>query len=503
MALSQARLPPLLRGASAIRYAPFVALGRYREEVLLGTGGMAEVWRARGPNGVVALKRLLPHAARNASVASAFEREGRLLARIAHPNVIAIEEIVRDERGTCLVLEYVEGADLRAASGKPISERLALRIAHDLLEALAAVHGLRDDDGRALGLIHRDLSPANVLVGVQGTVKLTDFGIARGRTGSHATTGQNIKGTLAYLSPEQARGAPVDARSDLFSVGALLFEMLTGTPIYDEDEPRLALARARAGEVSSLTALRPQIAFPIAELVDRALAERPSDRFATATAMLSELERVAAQTSGMASNEELGAFARRLVQESDKPALRVDAAGHRRPSRAPRIIALSFAAVLVFAAGLGWLLRARRPAEAVVPPRASSPAAIARETTAAPVPAGSEAAPMPAASAALPEAPSTEAARTAAPMPKTLARRRLVEEPANAKRDNGLLDIGSEPGFAYVTIDGVQAGATPLFGKEVAPGTHLVNVSREGFGSKSFTVEVRSGDRISRVVKFP
>src|SRR3954467_4158072 len=171
---------------------------RYQEERLLGTGGMAEVWRARGPSGAVALKRLLPHAARNPSIVAAFEREGRLLARIRHGNVVGIHEVLHDEQGSCLVLEYIHGADLRAANGAPVDPRFALRVARDVLRALEAVHGLSDETGSALGLIHRDLSPSNVLVSVEGRVKLTDFGIARALSGSHATTGQSIKGTLAY-----------------------------------------------------------------------------------------------------------------------------------------------------------------------------------------------------------------------------------------------------------------------------------------------------------------
>src|SRR5262245_53625270 len=130
------------------RYHERMAVPRYREELLIGMGGMAEVWKAKGPQGAVAIKRLLPHAARNPSIAAAFEREGRLLSRITHPNVIGIHEVLRDEQGTSLVLEYVEGGDLTQAGSAAVAPSVALRIVHDLLRALVGVHSLSDETGQ-------------------------------------------------------------------------------------------------------------------------------------------------------------------------------------------------------------------------------------------------------------------------------------------------------------------------------------------------------------------
>jgi eukaryotic-like serine/threonine-protein kinase len=493
----------------------------YQEEHLLGTGGMAEVWRARGPKGAVALKRLLPHAARDPSLAAAFEREGRLLSRIQHPNVVGIHDVVQDERGPCLVLEYVEGVDLRAAAGTQLEPRFALRVARDVLSALQAVHGLSDETGSPVGLIHRDLSPSNVLVGVDGRIKLTDFGIARALQGSHATTGHNIKGTLAYLSPEQATGAPVDARSDLFAVGALMYELLAGVPIYDEDDPRLALARARAGDVRSVSEARPGLPFPVVELVDRALSAAPADRFPGATKMLAEVERVAAQIGGLATNEELAAWARHVRPRADPegPTLRGATSPFARPRRAPQRIAAAIAGVVAVLALVFWW-RAKPREEIRSTARAGeAPAASvdlvsgARMVTAddlggattgptggAILP-GTGTAPSPGAEshAAGPVGPSAPKVpiRNGSPAGGRSAAAR-GEAPAP-----GLLDLGSEPAFAYVTIDGVRVGPTPLFGREVAPGMHRIEVSREGLGSKTFTLEVRPGQRVSRVIKLP
>jgi serine/threonine-protein kinase len=474
-------------------------VGRYREEMLLGTGGMAEVWRAKGPRGAVAIKRLLPHAARQPSLAAAFEREGRLLSRLEHPNVIGIHEVLSDEAGTYLVLEYVDGADLRALASGPMPARIALRIVRDLLLALEAVHDLRDDDGRPLGLIHRDLSPANVLLGVDGSVKLTDFGIARALSGSQATTGQNIKGTLAYLPPEQARGAPVDSRADLFAVGALLYEMLAGAPIYDESDPRLALARARAGDVSSLGAIVPDAAIPVVEVVDRALAPVPSERFPSARAMAIDLERAADLATGLATNEELAAWVRSSLSTIREGSATLTGAADttqvmpRSTRRAPVLLGVG----VLLAAGAFWLFR----------PSKSEPAA--NEVHEAPAPPSApalgqpSATPLPPAVAsatlATPSTPATSVAPSSSPAPSVIA----AAKHADSHGEKGLLDIGSEPAFAYVSIDGVKVGPTPIFGRAVTPGVHKIEVSRDGLGSKTFSLDVPPGARMSRVVKLP
>jgi serine/threonine protein kinase len=480
---------------------------RYSQEFLLGMGGMAEVWKAKGPQGAVAIKRLLPHAARNPSIAAAFEREGRLLSRITHPNVIGIHEVTRDEQGTYLVLEYIEGADLTGIGGAIVATPVALRIVRDLLRALMGVHSLCDEQGRPLGLIHRDLSLANLLVSINGRVKLTDFGLARAVSGSQAkTTGQSIKGTLAYLAPEQARGAPVDARSDLFAAGAILYEMLAGAPIYNDEDARIALARARAGDVQSLEVARPGMPLPLVEFVDRALAAEPADRFPSAEIMLRELERVAEQTGGFATDDAMTGWARSYLLSvprslPPRPAARTAVF----PRRKPLYYGMA-AGALVAIAFVGVRLRMDREARSgVALPAASSEAPVHVLPAPAPNP-----------GIALPPVLVTAGSRHDSddrPARKTRAGSGVASSGsahpagdrsgAEVSKEKCILDIGSEPAFAYVTIDGVKVGPTPIFGREMTPGTHRIQVSRDGLGSKSFNLEMRPGDRITRVVKLP
>ncbi len=382
-----------------------------------------------------------------------------------------------------------------------MADRIALRVVRDVLRALEAVHGLCDDTGRPLGLIHRDLSPSNVLIGVDGVVKLTDFGIARAVRGTHATTGTDVKGTLAYLAPEQATGAPVDARTDLFAAGALLYEMLSGSPVYDDIDPRVALARARAGDVKSLSIVKPETPIAIVELVDRAL--------------IVELESVAERTCGLATDEELAGWSRSLPMSLDRyeVATPVHAVTKTVSWRKSSALASGVLLGVLLGGAAWWATRATRRADAV--DARPSVAVVTPVIAPTPEPATPAVEPAPPPSAAMASAPAvrdgagdrpTERPRTAeksrrapATEPKTPGKADETSESA-AK---SLLDIGSEPAFAYVTIDGVKVGATPLFGREVTPGTHRIEVTRDGLGSKSFTIEVRPGDRISRVVKLP
>ena len=212
--------------------------GRYRIERRLGVGGMAEVhlaWRL-GPGGFerkVALKRPLPQLADDEVAVGMFLDEARISAQLSHANIVQVYEVDRVEQTVFMALEYVDGPSLREVlkrarlAGAPVPPAIAVRMVMDVLAALDHAHRCRDANGRPLELIHRDVNPNNVLLSLDGRVKLTDFGIARAATRIASTQTGIVKGTLPYMAPEQARGEPLDVRADLFPVAAMLYELVT------------------------------------------------------------------------------------------------------------------------------------------------------------------------------------------------------------------------------------------------------------------------------------
>lgn len=213
--------------------------GRYEILEQLGVGGMAEVWKARtrdaaGREHLVAIKRLSPELEHDRSVVSMFLDEARLAAQLSHPGIVGLEEVGRDESGRAyMVLEYVDGHDLRWCLATAARARywlpveLSLTVMRDLLRALAFAHDASGADGEPLHVVHRDVSHSNVFIAKNGRVKLADFGIARARGRASQTRTGMVKGKIGYLSPEQVRAEALDRRSDVFSAGVVLWELLT------------------------------------------------------------------------------------------------------------------------------------------------------------------------------------------------------------------------------------------------------------------------------------
>jgi serine/threonine-protein kinase len=221
-------------------------MGRYELLLPIGSGGMATVYlaRAKGPGGFernVALK--LTHARLRDQPSFALEMldEAKLAARIRHPNVVSVLDVGDDPLGVFLVMEYVEGDTLNGLvrRGGPLPPRIGARILVDALAGLHAAHELTDAQGVPLGLVHRDFSPQNLLVGIDGVTRLTDFGIAKAASRlAHTSTGV-VKGKVSYMSPEQARGMQLDRRSDLWAAGVVAWEIVAGRRLYAHDREAL------------------------------------------------------------------------------------------------------------------------------------------------------------------------------------------------------------------------------------------------------------------------
>ncbi len=266
-------------------------VGRYQLKKRLAAGGMGEVYLAaqEGPEGfakVVALKRMLPSMAAERELVKLFLHEARLVARLSHRGIAQVIELGEDKEGYFAALEFVPGPsvavliDRLAESKQRLPPALAIEIAAHVAEALGYAHHANNLDGTPLHIVHRDVSPQNILLSVTGDVKLIDFGVAKSTARQHATNDGGVKGKLAYMSPEQARGEKLDGRSDLFSLGLVLYEMLSGESPFARPDPLQTLMAIQSEPVPQL--LRKDAKLGMCDaLFRKLLAKNPAERFAT------------------------------------------------------------------------------------------------------------------------------------------------------------------------------------------------------------------------------
>ena len=272
-------------------------LGHYELFERFAVGNMAELYlgHARGEEGfekVVVIKRLLPRLAEDRRFVQMLQIEARIHASLSHKNIVQIQDLgVSADDEYFIVLEYVDGRDLGAlldrnakamkpGAPKRIDDAVGLYIMAEVAEGIHFAHETRASDGNPLGLVHRDISPSNILLSYAGEVKVSDFGVAKRNTDSSVVT--SLKGELGYISPEQARGAPIDRRSDIFSIGAVAFEVFTGSPLRTLTGSPDDYLKAASGIVTSATRYRPDIPPAIERLLTSALAPDPRDRFSDA-----------------------------------------------------------------------------------------------------------------------------------------------------------------------------------------------------------------------------
>jgi serine/threonine protein kinase len=266
---------------------------RYEVVERLDAGGMAEVFRAKaqsmqGFEKQVAIKRVLPNLAKNEKFVKMFLDEARLSLHLSHANIVSVFDIGQSGGSYFIVMEYVDGANLkrfieaaRRRDGR-VPVALAIFIAMRICEGLQYAHEKRDADRRPLGIVHRDISPPNVLISNQGEVKLTDFGLAKATSQVELTDPGVVKGKFGYLSPEAAFGETVDARTDIFATGIVLWEMLTGRRLFQAGSDMETLQRVRAAEVPSLRTINPEVPEELEKIILKSLARERNQRFSSA-----------------------------------------------------------------------------------------------------------------------------------------------------------------------------------------------------------------------------
>jgi serine/threonine-protein kinase len=298
----------------------------------VGEGGMAKVWRgvthgAAGFTCRVAIKRVLGKLANDAAFVAMFVEEARVVSELQHPNIVQVHDFDKDDEGRYfIVMEWVDGLDLehwvKSFEGKPTPWPIVAAIGAEILRALAAAHERVDGAGRPSPVIHRDVSPSNVLLSVMGIVKLADFGLARAADRAAMTAPGVIKGKLSYMAPELIQKQPANERSDIFSVGIVLWEALAGKPLFGGGDAIDVVKRVQTAMVPPLRDARPELPPALSEVVHTALERLPSGRFESAAEMQRALASILRGSTEDTDDRALArsfkdAIARRTPPDSD------------------------------------------------------------------------------------------------------------------------------------------------------------------------------------------
>jgi len=267
--------------------------GNYYLLEKIAVGGMAELFKARqrGVHNfekIVAIKRILPHLSDNDEFVRMFIDEAKLAAQLTHPNIVQIFDLGKASGFYYIAMEYVDGKDLRSLLRKvrefklPMPEPVAAFVTMKVAGALDYAHRKKGMNDKELKLVHRDISPQNVLISSDGAVKLVDFGIAKAATKTTQTVAGALKGKLLYMSPEQALGQPLDSRSDIYSLGLVLFELLTGERCFQADSELGVLEKVRLGKIQDIRGVNPLVSREMASIVERALQKNVDQRYPSA-----------------------------------------------------------------------------------------------------------------------------------------------------------------------------------------------------------------------------
>jgi serine/threonine protein kinase len=314
---------------------PGSRLGRYEIVRLLAVGGMAEIYLARvaglaGFEKQVVVKRILPHLVLDPTYVEMFLNEARLAATLDHPNIAHVYDVGEDSGSYYYAMEYVRGADLRrllqatSATRSPIPLDCIAAIGLGMCAGLDFAHSHTDEEGRSLGIIHRDVTPSNVLVSYDGAVKISDFGVAKVLAAEATKSG--IKGKIGYMSPEQCQADSLDRRSDIFSIGIVLYELATGARLFAADSEFAAMEAIVRGTIVRPSQRRPDLSPAFEAILMRALERHREARYPTARDMHRDLEALVRAEGLAATPTALAELVNRIVPQSSRSSQRIDTA---------------------------------------------------------------------------------------------------------------------------------------------------------------------------------
>ena len=325
-ALGSAWTPGLPEAGAAPQGEPVLEqFGNYELLEKVAVGGMAELFKARERGGaeagrIVAIKRILPHLSDNDEFVRMFIEEAKLAAQLDHPNIVQIYDMGKAGGSFYIAMAFIDGRDLRALMRKireyrlPMPEPLAAAVVLQVAAALDYAHRKRAVDDQELRLVHRDISPQNILISYAGAVKLADFGIAKAANQGSQTQAGALKGKLLYMSPEQAMGEPLDHRSDLYSLGLVLAELLTGERCFQADSELGVLEKVRLGKVVDVRAANPAMSKAMGGILDRLLVKDVDRRYGSARQLERDLKALLARQGGEPTGADLADYVNVLLK---------------------------------------------------------------------------------------------------------------------------------------------------------------------------------------------
>ena len=303
-----------------------IRFGKYTLIDRIAVGGMAEIFLARqagleGFEKTIVIKRIRPHLSKQPNFVKMFLNEAKLAAQLNHPNIVQIYDLGRIGESYFIAMEYIFGRDMRRiipkadALGIPFPMVYALKIASSVCEGLYYAHARTDMYGNALNIVHRDVTPENIFVSFDGTVKVLDFGIAKAANQIEQTRAGEIKGKLSYMSPEQCMGKPLDNRSDIFSMGVVLYEWLTGFKLFTGDSEVAILKSITEGKIYAPSYFKADIPEGVEAILMKALEKDRERRYQTAWEMQYDLDQFLSQYEFTPSNIHLSNFLKQLFND--------------------------------------------------------------------------------------------------------------------------------------------------------------------------------------------